>query len=131
MIRRTEIILYVEDQRASAGFYRALLRGDPVLDVPGMTEFQLSEGVRLGLMPNAGVARLLGPAVLDPGLGRGIPRCELYLIVDDAAAEFDHAIGVGATVVSPPRLRDWGDRAAYVADPDGHIVAFAEAPAAS
>ena len=48
-----EIILYVSDQSRSAKFYSAILRKGPSLDVPGMTEFMLTDKVRLGLMPNS------------------------------------------------------------------------------
>jgi len=66
-----------------------------------MTEFALGTGIVLGLMPETGIRSLLGSALPDPAAGRGIPRAELYLVVDDAAA---------------------------CLDPDGHIVAFAVRP---
>lgn len=123
-----EIILYVADQQASAVFYAALLDRAPVLDVPGMTEFVLTDHCKLGLMPSAGIARLLGEAVPHPDRGAGIPRCELYLPTPDVRDAFDRAVAAGAHPVSAPAPRDWGDVVGYVADPDGHILAFAERP---
>jgi uncharacterized glyoxalase superfamily protein PhnB len=35
------------------------------------------------------------------------------------------AIQAGAIELSPLRLRDWGDLAAYSRDGDGHVIAFA------
>lgn len=122
----TEIILYVKDQGLSSAFYRKLLRMEPMLDVPGMTEFELSAGCKLGLMPNHGIAKILGKEMPHPSEGQGIPRCELYLKVENAREAFDHAAAEGARVVSPVQERDWGDLAGYLADPDGHIIAFAE-----
>ena len=61
-IQHIEIILYVQDQEQSALFYEKLLRQKPSLHVPGMTEFTLSAGCKLGLMPEAGIAPLLDEA---------------------------------------------------------------------
>jgi catechol 2,3-dioxygenase-like lactoylglutathione lyase family enzyme len=121
-----EFILYISDQQASAAFYRAVLALEPVLDVPGMTEFQLSTDCKLGLMPNAGITRILGSALPHPQSGVGIPRAELYLPVADAEARYQQALQAGALALSPVLPRDWGDRVGYLADPDGHVIAFAE-----
>ncbi len=121
----TEIILYVEDQQRSTAFYTKLLRKNPVLNVPGMTEFELSQTCKLGLMPNSGIAKILSDKTPHPQTGNGIPRCELYLIVKDLEIEFENAKQAGAKLISPPEDRDWGDRVCYFADPDGHIIAFA------
>jgi catechol 2,3-dioxygenase-like lactoylglutathione lyase family enzyme len=118
-------ILYVGDQARSARFYATVLGVEPVLDVPGMTELPLTEGARLGLMPAAGIKRLLGDAIAHPDQARGVPRCELYLRVDDPQASYERALAAGARAIEGPRERSWGEIAAYVADPDEHIVAFA------
>lgn len=117
-------ILYVRDQAASARFYRAVLARAPRLDVPGMTEIELG-GAVLGLMPEAGVKRLLGDALPDPAAARGAPRAELYVLVDDPAAFHARALAHGARELSPLAPRDWGHVAAYSLDPDGHVLAFA------
>ncbi|MFO0740163.1 MAG: VOC family protein [Labilithrix sp.] len=124
--RAVHFILYVRDQRASAAFYRAILDIEPRLDVPGMTEIEVGRGVVLGLMPEAGIRRLLGDALPDPAAGHGASRAELYLVVDDPAAYHARAIAAGATEMSPLAERDWGHRVAYSLDPDGHVLAFAE-----
>jgi catechol 2,3-dioxygenase-like lactoylglutathione lyase family enzyme len=119
-------IFYVSDQGRSAAFYRAALATEPRLDVPGMTEFGLGDGAILGLMPEAGVRRLLGNAIPDPATAGGVPRAELYLLVKDAEAGHARALAAGARELSPLLPRDWGHRAAYSLDPDGHVLAFAE-----
>jgi len=123
---RVMFILYVGDQQRSARFYRHVLQREPLLDVPGLTEFQLTEESSLGLMPNAGVRRLLGEGVPDPAGGTGIPRVELYLLVEDAPGHHARALAEGARELSPPAPRPWGDRVGYCLDPDGHVLAFAE-----
>ena len=125
MITRTHIILYVADQRAATHFYREVLAFPPTLDVPGMTEFALGDGVILGLMPEAGIRRLLGDSLPDPSRAPGVPRVELYLVVDDPEQLHARALAAGARELSGFAPRDWGHCAAYSLDPDGHVLAFA------
>ena len=117
-------ILYVEDQARSAEFYRRVLGLEPRLDVPGMTEFALGERAVLGLMPETSIRRLLGDALPDPARARGIPRGEVYLVVEEPGACHERALLAGAVELSPLTPRDWGHQAAYCLDPDGHVLAF-------
>ena len=123
------IILYVADQQRAAAFYTAVLGAQPSLHVPGMTEFHLGQDCVLGLMPETGIKRLLGDALPDPASANGVPRCELYLRVDDPAACHARALAAGARELSGLAPRNWGDDAAYSLDPDGHVIAFARASA--
>ena len=122
-VARAHFILYVRDQAASRDFYARVLAVAPTLDVPGMTEFELGGSV-LGLMPEHGIARLLGDAV-DPSRANGAPRAEVYLVVDDPEAYVARALAAGARTISELAPRDWGARVAYLFDPDGHVIAFA------
>ncbi len=128
MPRTAHFILYVADQAAATAFWTGVLGQSPSLDVPGMTEFTLTRGTVLGLMPEAGIRALLGPALPDPASGRGVPRCELYLVVDDPAGHHARALTAGARELSPLGQRNWGDHAAYSLDLDGHVIAFASRP---
>ncbi len=125
MIDRAHWILFVADQARSSAFYAAVLDRPATLDVPGMTEFFLLDGVVLGLMPSRGIHRLLAPALRDPADGDGVPRCELYLLVEDVEARHAAALQAGATELSPPAQRGWGHVVGYSRDPDGHVLAFA------
>jgi len=125
-IQQIETILYVNDQQVSSDFYTKLFRQNPDFNVPGMTEFTLTENCKLGLMPNKGIAKILSDKTPHPDEGNGIPRCELYLYIENIQLEFDNAIKCGAKLISPIADRDWGDRVCYFADIDGHIIAFAE-----
>ena len=124
-------ILYVEDQRRSAAFYERVLEQKPRLDVPGMTELVLPGGAILGLMPEASIQRLLGPALPTAESGARPARAELYLVVPDAAAAHARALAAGAKELSPLSARDWGHVAGYSLDPDGHVLAFATEPMAA
>lgn len=129
MSTESYFILYVADQAQSTAFYSAVLGFGPRLHVPGMSEFSLPGGGVLGLMPEQGIRRLLGPALPDPGAGAGIPRCELYLVVGDPAAWHRRSLAAGAKELSPLLPRNWGHAAAYSLDPDGHVLAFASVEA--
>ena len=124
-INMFQFILYVSNQHKSREFYKQVLNIEPSLDVPGMTEFTLSENCSLGIMPENGIAKILGDKTPHPSTGNGIPRCEIYLYVADCNEYYNRAIRAGAKEVNPVQKRDWGDTVGYVSDPDGHIVAFA------
>jgi predicted enzyme related to lactoylglutathione lyase len=120
-----EFILYVADQARSTEFYEKLLKISPSLNVPGMTEFNLSETVKLGLMPESGISNIICPAMPHPKTANGIPRCELYLKVSNPADFIERAIQLGGKKISEQQERNWGDTVGYIADLDGHVIAFA------
>lgn len=124
-MNRAHFILYVADQDLSTGFYTRVLGREPRLNVPVMTEFDLPGGAVLGLMPEEGIKRLLGDALPDPRTAAGVPRAELYMVVDDPETCHLRALEAGARELSPLKPRDWGHDAAYALDPDGYVVAFA------
>jgi catechol 2,3-dioxygenase-like lactoylglutathione lyase family enzyme len=119
-------ILYVADQQKSTTFYQEVLLISPSLNVPGMTEFTLFENCKLGLMPENGIAEIITPASIHPKEGSQIPRCEIYLRRNKPQEYMNRAIDSGAKIISPLQNRDWGEKVGYVADLDGHILAFAE-----
>lgn len=119
------IILYVSNQDKSTQFYTDLLNKKPILQVPGMTEFQLNNYTKLGLMPEKGIAKIL-KNMPNPNLANGIPKCELYLFVNDVKKTYHNAIKLGAKEINLPQERDWGDFVGYVCDFDGNIIAFAK-----
>lgn len=126
IIQNIHTILYVKDQEKSREFYQRILCKKADLFVPGMTEFKLSENFALGLMPNNGIAKIFADKVPHPKNATGIPRCELYLYVENIELAFENAINCGAKLICGIEERNWGDKACYFADNDGHIIAFAE-----
>lgn len=120
-VNANEIILYVADQARARQFYAALLQRRPSLDVPGMTEFDLN-GLTLGLMPEADILALV------PGIRTGNgQRCELYLRRQDAEQLLSRIEEAGGQLLEPLAARPWGERVGYGLDPDGHVIAFADA----
>jgi catechol 2,3-dioxygenase-like lactoylglutathione lyase family enzyme len=125
MITKHNTILYVDDQAQSTAFYARVLGQQPNLNVPGMTEFELTSGSILGLMPTADIVELLAEKLPANARPEGLMRAELYLMVDDPAAYHRRAVEAGARNISDLARRSWGHVAAYCLDPDGHVLAFA------
>ncbi|HRD37509.1 MAG TPA: lactoylglutathione lyase [Bacteroidia bacterium] len=120
-----EIILYVSNLEKSKVFYSLVLNQQPVLDVPGMVEFELGTAIKLGLMPESGIAKIICPILPHPSSTHGKPRCELYFKCPDYQDYFNRALSAGALLISPVIARDWGHIVGYLADYDGHVLAFA------
>jgi uncharacterized glyoxalase superfamily protein PhnB len=121
-----EFILYVSNQEKSRVFYERLLNIKPSLNVPGMTEFKLLENVKLGLMPENGIAKIISEKLPHPKNGNGIPRCEIYLKVKSPIDYLKRGIELGGKEISKFQNRDWGDKVGYISDLDGNIIAFAQ-----
>lgn len=126
-LEKIHLILYVADQSKATAFYSSVFNIEPALNVPGMTEFAINDSCILGLMPETGIKKLLGEKISDPASASGIPRAELYLRMTEPQEFFQRAISAGGRELSPILQRDWGDVAGYIADLDGHVVAFAGA----
>ncbi|MFN8613639.1 MAG: VOC family protein [Vulcanimicrobiota bacterium] len=120
-MRAAHFILYVQDQALSTRFYQKVLGRPPRLDVPGMSEFELVDGAILGLMPEQGAQSLLQIETRP-----ATTRCELYLVLSDLHGALRRALEAGGTLLQPAESRDWGERVAYLRDPDGHVLALAE-----
>ncbi len=117
------VILIVEDLDRALGFY---------VDVLGLRVghrsgdyAQLDTGTtRLALYTRSAMAKTLGMA-LDPPVSNA-PGFELGFKVSDVDAGFAELIARGAQPVMPPTDRFWGQRTAYLRDPDGHLIELAQ-----
>ena len=119
-------LLYVNDQRRGAEFYKKVLGLEPIVDVPGITEFRLKDDTVLAVMPVESAAKLIGGRHFPGSATPSSPKAEVYLVVDDPVRYHQRSLDCGGTELSPMQPRKWGHRAAYSMDPDGHVLAFAE-----
>lgn len=71
---------------------------------------------RLALYDRAAMDELVGPGA----------AFEIGFKVDDVDVEFDRMTAAGAMGAVVPSDRPWGQRTAYVRDPDGHLVELAQ-----
>jgi lactoylglutathione lyase len=117
------VVLVVEDLDRSLAFY---------LDVLGLklghrsgSFAQLDTGAtRVALYTRAAMAETLGRPLRAPA--DDAPGFELGFKVDDCAAAFRELVARGARPAVEPVTRPWGQRTAYVCDPDGYLVELAE-----
>ena len=111
-------VLYVRDPARSRAFYEAALGFAPRLVADGYCELECG-GAVLGL-----ISERAAPVLAGAPAGSGV-RAELYLRVTDVDAACRAIEKAGGRCTSPLAPRDWGDRAAYYADPDSHLIAVA------
>jgi catechol 2,3-dioxygenase-like lactoylglutathione lyase family enzyme len=117
------VVLIVSDLDRALGFYTEVL-GLPLGHRSG-DYAQLQTGTtRLALYTRSAMEKILGMALEPPGANR--PGFEIGFKVADTDAAFAELVARGASPVVPPTDRFWGQRTAYVRDPDGHLVEIAQ-----
>ena len=107
-------ICTVDDLSRAKEFYRAMLGRDPYFDQPFYVGFDV-DGHELGLDPDTSKRK--------PGPGGAVG----YWRVDDIAATWQHAIGLGARPVAAPSDVGGGIQVAIVADPFGNSIGLIQA----
>lgn len=124
MLRHVLTILAVEDLPRSVAFYRRAFGWPQVVDVPVYAEFELPGGQRIGLYERTSFGHNTGQVPARVAAGALAPT-ELYFHADDLEAALARLRDAGARVLSALAPRDWGDDAAYFADPDGNVLVIA------
>ena len=117
------VVLVVADLDRALTFYCDVL-GLPLGHRSGPYA-QLETGVtRVALYERGAMAETLGRELESPS--PDAPAFELGFKVDDCDAAYDELVAAGATPAVRPTDRAWGQRTAYVRDPDGHLVELAQ-----
>ncbi len=70
------------------------------------------------------MAKALGLPLKPPG--DEAPGFEIGFKVDDVDQAFLELVQKGARAAMHPTTRAWGQRTAYVRDPDGHLIELAQ-----
>jgi lactoylglutathione lyase len=117
-------MLSVADMTAALKFYRETLGGQQIYQFP-------EEGEAVFLTLRFGDTEL-GIGLLTDAPMHGRPqrpatghRVELCINVADADEAVAALNAIGARTVTPPVDLPWGERSAYVEDPDGNLVMLA------
>jgi catechol 2,3-dioxygenase-like lactoylglutathione lyase family enzyme len=117
------VILIVGDLDRSLDFYTGAL-GLQLGHRSGDYAQLQSGATRLALYTRSAMAKILAMPLEPPAANA--PGFEIGFKVADADAAFAELVAGGAPPVAPPTDRFWGQRTAYVRDPDGHLVEFAQ-----
>jgi lactoylglutathione lyase len=117
------VVLIVGELERSLAFYTGVLglrlrhRSGPYA--------QLDTGrTRLALFERAAMAETVGRPLSAPGPQH--VAFEIGFKVEDVDQAWSRLCSAGARPVAGPTDRPWGQRSAYVADPDGNLVELAQ-----
>ncbi len=117
-------ILAVGDLQRAARFYTQALGWQQTVNVPVYVEFEAQGGMRIGLYEREAFGRNTGRVPLRVPAGEHTPT-ELYFHVEELELAIQRMLSAGAQVLSEKSPREWGDEAAYFADPDGNVLVLA------
>lgn len=124
------VIFAVDDLTRSLAFYERAFgwpRNERI-DYANYVELLPPEGGALGLYEPDGFAQTVGAELIGVPDDRVSPAY-LYVRVDDVEATAAGVEAAGGRPLSRVAAREWGETAAWFADPDGNVVAVAQ-PAA-
>jgi lactoylglutathione lyase len=125
MALRAFPVLYAKDVEAVAAFYVRLGFREHVR-MPGQDGTAGYIGLRRDAAELA-VTTEDSPRMLagvEPGKG---PRHELFVYVDDVDRTVSELRSSGTSLLRAPTDMPWGERLAFVSDPEGNVVALAAA----
>jgi catechol 2,3-dioxygenase-like lactoylglutathione lyase family enzyme len=117
------VVLIVADLDASLQFYTQVL-GLELGHRSGAFAQLRTGATRVALYERAAMARTLGRALRAPD--PDAPGFELGFKVPDCDAAWATLLARGARPAAPPVTRAWGQRTAYVLDPDAHLIELAQ-----
>ena len=117
------VILIVADLDRTLQFYTEVL-GLRLAHRAGDYAQLATGATRLGFYSRDAMAKTLGLPLEAPAAHA--PGFEIGFKVDNVDAVFTDLVKRGATPVTPPVTRTWGQRTAYIRDPDGHLIELAQ-----
>jgi lactoylglutathione lyase len=117
------VVVVVDDLERGLRFYRDVL-GLPLAHRSGPYAQFATGTTRVSLYERAAMGETLGRALVAPD--PAAPAFELGFKVDDCDRAYQQLVGLGAEPAVVPTDRPWGQRTAYVRDPDGHLLELAQ-----
>jgi len=117
------VILIVDDLDRALNFYTEVLglrlghrSGDYAQMDTGTT--------RLGFYTRDAMSKTLGMSLKLPDYEA--PAFEIGFKVPDVDDAYEQLVAKGASPLTSPITHPWGQRTAYVRDPDGHLIELAQ-----
>ena len=115
-------ILYVPDVRATIAFYEAAFGLMPRFLHESNLYAEMETGATTLAFAGEEMAEMNGLAIRPLRAGDLAPAVEIALICDDPQSSWDRAVAAGATPLSPPVGKPWGQLVGYVRDLNGCLV---------
>lgn len=125
VVRLDYTVLIVEDIDRSLDFYIDIL-GIPLGHRSGGYAQLRTGPTRLALYTREAMQETLDTKLAPPS--PNAPAFEIGFIVEDVDATYTDFVSRGANSAAPPTTRSWGQRTAYLRDPDGHLVELVQQP---
>jgi catechol 2,3-dioxygenase-like lactoylglutathione lyase family enzyme len=121
-----QVIFAVDDLERSLATYETAFDWprNTRIDYRNYVELHPPDGGTLGLYEREGFAGTVGAEPVSPSEDAVAPSY-LYVRVEDVEETTHRMAGAGFRPLSPLKRRDWGEDAAWFADPDGNVVAVA------
>ena len=113
------VVRFVAELDPAVAFYRDVLGQSLSKRTDHWAQFDCGP-LTLGLYMRSAMAAALG--VDDAALGVAPGALELAFEVTDCDSAFAAAVAAGAHSFREPQDRPWGERTAYILDPDGALV---------
>ena len=117
------VILFVDDLMRSKRFYSQACGLEVKYEAAHFVQFETG-ATRFGLYTREAMAELLGTRVVAPQPGGD--GFEIGFKVDDCDDAYSQMLAAGAAAAAEPVTRSWGQRTAYVRDPDGYLIELAQ-----
>ena len=117
------VIFIVEDLDRTVTFYTQVL-GLRLGHRSGEYAQMDTGATRLGFYTRTAMTQVVGFPLQKPS--PDAPGCELGFKVPDVEAAFATFTARGAIPATPPTTRPWGQRTAYIRDPDGYLIELAQ-----
>lgn len=117
-------VIYARDVKAASGFYERLGVEQHYRFPPdGEPEYVglQRDGTDLGIVHESSPQQMIGRSMGDG------PRFDLFVYVDDVDASIGSLRDAGVPVLREAEDMPWGERIAFVSDPEGNPVTLAAA----
>lgn len=117
------VVLIVKDLEPALEFYCGVLGLELLHRKP--TYAQIIAGTtRLGIYTRRAMEETLSRELAEPD--ERAPAFELGFKVENVDAAYEELVALGVESAAAPTTRLWGQRTAYVRDPDGNLVELAQ-----
>ena len=114
-------LLYVQDVEKTVEFYESAFRlKRRFLHEAGYAEMETGD-TTLGFVAQS-VVESNGVDYTEPDPAKPPPAVEIAFVTEDVATAYERAVKEGATAVSPPKEKPWGQTVSYVRDLNGFLV---------